>query len=108
MSGVSKYISHRTQREGELNLKVRGGLTKAALLVEREAKMLAPVDTGTLKSSITHRVKGNEAEIGTVVKYASFQEYGPQGGGKTWEFTPFLGPAIEKNKDKILKLIAGG
>lgn len=45
-------------------------LTKAGLLVEREARKNCPVDTGNLRSSIKSEVNGNTATIGTNVEYA--------------------------------------
>jgi bacteriophage HK97-gp10 putative tail-component len=50
------------------------------LMVEREAKRRAPVDTGRLRASITTRVvpgpTGPIAETGTDVDYAPPQEFG--------------------------------
>ncbi|MDD5512068.1 MAG: HK97 gp10 family phage protein [Dehalococcoidales bacterium] len=97
-------ISFRDKREGEINKKLESGLTKAALLVERDAKKESPVDTGTLRSSITHEVEPTEARVGTNVEYSSFQEYGT----RKMQAHPFLGPALEKNKDQIIKLLQGG
>jgi len=69
-------------------------LERRALKVERQAKHLAPVDTGRLRDSITHEL-GRDAEglyelIGSDVSYAIFQELG-------WRFSPgspFLRPAL--------------
>lgn len=52
-------------------------LYKAALVIERDAKMLCPVDTGDLKRSITAKDDGfNEASVGTNVHYAPYVEFG--------------------------------
>lgn len=55
---------------------VRSGV----LDIEREAKRLVPVDTGRLRSSITHDVTEKIGEVtgrvGTNVKYGPFVEYG--------------------------------
>lgn len=45
-------------------------LEASALVVEGDAKNLAPVDTGNLRNSITHEVEGKEARVGTNVEYA--------------------------------------
>lgn len=55
-----------------------------ALRVEREARKRAPVDTGRLRASITHRVRAEGAtrvvaEVGTNVEYAAAQEFGARG-----------------------------
>jgi HK97 gp10 family phage protein len=75
---------------------VAADLEKRAQRVENAAKRNAPVDTGRLRSSITHSVNvdgtGLFAEIGTNVEYAVYQEFGTafQPG------TPFLIPALEE------------
>jgi len=60
----------------ELQKKIDGALTKAAIYVEKELKKAVPVKTGHLKRSITHEVHGDYAEIGTNVEYAKYVEYG--------------------------------
>ena len=52
-------------------------LEALGIQVEAYAKMLTPVgDTGRLRSSITHAVKGDEVYIGTNVSYAPYVELG--------------------------------
>ena len=55
-------------------------MRKATMLVTRDAKINAPVDTGNLRSSISPEIKahGNTIEgiVGTPVKYAPFMELG--------------------------------
>jgi phage gpG-like protein len=72
-------------------------LTTLALRIEREARKRAPVDTGRLRNSITHRVypEGSRrlvAEVGTNVEYAAAQEFGTSRGVPP---TRFLGGALE-------------
>lgn len=66
---------------------VRAVLTMIALRVERLARRYAPVDTGRLRNSITHRVRTElganarvVAEVGTNVEYAASQEFGTRTG----------------------------
>lgn len=66
-------------------------LQLAALEIEREAKLRAPVDTGMLRGSITSTGGGSEYEIGTNVEYAPFIEYGTS----KMSAQPFLSPAFE-------------
>ena len=102
-------------------------------LVEGSAKDKAPKDTGALRRSITSKVEvtGNSIEgiVFTPLEYAPYQEYGTglfaeNGNGrktgwayedeKTGEtiFTrgnrphPFLRPAVNENKDKIIQIIS--
>lgn len=53
-------------------------LNGGVLIVERRVKELTPVNTGTLRSSIGHEIRGNGAEmqgiVGTAQKYAPFVE----------------------------------
>lgn len=63
------------------------GVTEGALFFEREAKLLAPVDTGRLRASIGHGPEGIWEEhfdpgrsyivaVGTNVEYAPYMEFG--------------------------------
>ena len=104
-------------------------------LVERDAKLLCPVDLGNLRNSIGHSVDETELSvtIGTNVDYAPYVEFGTgekaengQGrqGGWFYEYTgnngkkgirftkgskpqPFLRPALNKNVAKIKRILAG-
>lgn len=74
-------------------------LTMIALRVERLARRYAPVDTGRLRNSITHRVRTElganpriVAEVGTNVEYAAAQEFGTRHGVPP---TRFLGRALQ-------------
>ncbi len=102
MAGTSvKFTSHATERLQEINQQIEKGMTKACVLVERDAKKNAPIDTGRLRNSITHRLETETGQIigivGTNVEYASFQEFGTS----KMAAQPFLFPALEANRDKI-------
>lgn len=106
----------------------------ACNIVESAAKDKAPRKTGALRRSITSKVEltGNSIEgiVFTPLEYAPYQEFGTglfaeNGNGrktgwayedeKTGEtiFTrgnrphPFLRPAVNENKDKIINIIKG-
>jgi HK97 gp10 family phage protein len=86
---------------------IEQALINSALVVERDAKINAPVDTGRLRSSISHRDdnfgSNNPAvEIFTDLEYAPFVEYGTS----KQSAKPFLFPAYNNNKQKILKELA--
>lgn len=53
---------------------------EATLVVERDAKILAPVDTGRLRSSITSQIRKQgrtvQGVVGSNVTYAPYQELG--------------------------------
>lgn len=69
-------------------------LLRRALRVERRAKLLAPVDTGRLRSSITHELavdtQGLFALVGSSVEYAAFVELGTRYN----RGQPYLRPAL--------------
>jgi HK97 gp10 family phage protein len=106
------------------------GMRRATLLVQRSAKIKAPVDTGRLRASITPEVRwqGNTAVgvVGSNVKYAPFVELGtrphfvPQKYIGVWASRhgldnaglfvsgkpqPFLQPAFEENAAKIVQIL---
>ena len=78
------------------NITTVKGLAIAALRVERSAKEIVPVDTGLLRTSITHNIQGNVAEIGTSIEYAAKVEFGI--GQKA---QPYLTPAFNMNREEI-------
>lgn len=113
--------------------KVQAALETACLLVETDAVKAAPKVDGLLRQSITSRVDGLTGIVYTPLEYAPYVEYGTglfatgKGGGrtnvpwiyqdeKTGEFIatsgqqpqPYLRPALDTNRDKIIELIKGG
>ena len=98
-------------------------LNESCLLVENTAKENCPVDSGQLRNSITSNVSGEKGEVGTNVEYAPYVEYGTgvfnpgrltpwsyQDASGEWHTTtgqppqPFLVPALDSNRDKILNI----
>jgi HK97 gp10 family phage protein len=109
-------------------------LGKACALLEREAKMKAPKDTGALRNSITSKIEHDGEELSGIVftplEYAPYIEYGTglfaENGGRTevpwsyqddegnWHSTsgihpqPFMRPAFDENREEIVKILAEG
>jgi len=79
-------------------------IAKACFMVERDAKILCPVDTGRLRSSITHEVKGTTGRVGSNVEYARAVELGSEDPAYNRAPQPYLRPALHKNEKKILEL----
>ena len=80
---------------------------------ESYAKKLCPVDTGRLRSSITHRqVDDDTVVVGTNVSYAPYVELGHHTtGGSFVAGRPFLRPAAEGHQGEyiaIIKSVMGG
>ena len=81
------------------------GMRDATMLVTRQARINAPVDTGRLRASIAPEVRQQgrtvQGIVGSNVRYAPFQEYGT-------DRTPgkrYLQRAFEDNIEKIKALI---
>ena len=105
-------------------------MRRATLLVQRSAKIKAPVDTGRLRASITPEVRaqGNlvTGVVGSNVKYAAFVELGtrphfvPQQYIGRWarrhgmddtgllvtgKAQPYLEPALKENEARIARIL---
>ena len=52
------------------------GLEEIGIVAEGYAKATCPVDTGRLRNSVTHLLKGYDCFIGTNVEYAPYVEEG--------------------------------
>ena len=72
-------------------------LQRIALVVEGNAKRHTPVKTGTLRRSITTRVEGNAAYVGTSVEYAVFVH----DGTKYMAGRPFLTEGLDDSVSQI-------
>lgn len=69
---------------------IERALEHVGLLMERNAKLGCPVDTGRLRNSITHTNDKNTAYVGTNVEYAPYVEMGTVNTGAQ----PYLKPAV--------------
>lgn len=100
-----------TQRKMEQTVRdLRGneflsGMQKATLLVERDAKINAPVDTGRLRASLTPEVQqtGTTARgvVGSNVIYAAAQELGT----RYMKGKFYLQKALDTNEARITELL---
>lgn len=87
------------QAAAKVGDRVRTVLRKSALDVEANAKAFAPVDTGTLRSSIGHsdlramsQAGALEVEIGPTVSYGHYVEFGTSRMGPA----AYMGPALDR------------
>lgn len=86
-------------------------MRNATLLVQRSARMFAPVDTGRLRASITPQVTaspsigGVQGIVGSNVEYAPFVEFRP--ARHKVGRTHYLRDAVLENKDRIFREISG-
>lgn len=102
--GLDKLIEKFDKLEN-VNKVIKPVIRRGTQLVQNTAKDEAPVDTGTLKGSISRDTfEVNDSVIGLVgtnVDYAPYQEFGTVNQkGK-----PFLRPAIRKHRKDIKKAI---
>ncbi len=129
MGEVLKAIDKIEKLEG-----LEAALGKACALVEGEARKKAPKGNGELRRSITSKVENRGGELVGVVytplEYAPYVEYGTglfaeEGGRKDvpwhyqddegeWHSTsgqrpqPFMRPALNENREKIIKILKEG
>lgn len=109
---------------------IDNALGKACALVERSAKEKAPKDTGALRRSITSRIEGTTGIVYTPLEYAPYVEYGTglfaENGGRMdvpwsyqddkgeWHSTrgqhpqPFMKPALNENREEIIRILQEG
>lgn len=129
IEGIGKVLKRLEKLSNTEN--VEKAMGKACAVVEAAAKQNAPKDTGALRRSITSKVEVEGKEvIGTIftpLEYAPYVEYGTglftESGGRKdvpwnyqddkgeWHSTsgqkpqPFMRPAIEDNRNKIIKIL---
>ena len=128
LEGLEEVLGALDNLADASNLNV--ALGKACALVERSAKQKAPKDKGDLRRSITSKVEGTEGVVYTPSEYAPYVEYGTglfaEGGGRqdvpwnyqddegNWHSTsgmkpqPYMRPALNENKEEILRIIKEG
>ena len=98
-------------------------LPKAGIVALGTAKRLAPIDLGILHGSLNYQVGKDQVTIGTNINYAAHVEYGHKtrsmtGPQKPQAFSitkgtgfvaaqPYLRPAIDKNRKKLVALWKG-
>lgn len=79
----------------ELRPRARVLVHDTAFRIERDAKMLAPVDTGFLRTSIGAQMTGELSAVVSVgAEYGLYQELGTS----KMPAQPFLTPAVEQNR----------
>lgn len=105
-------------------------LGKACAVVEASAKQKAPKGDGDLRRSITSKIDGYQGIVYTPLEYAPYVEYGTglfaEAGGRKdvpwcyqdeegeWHTTsgmkphPYMRPALEENREKIIKILREG
>ena len=92
-----KQLSNVARKEAK-----QEALHAGSVLVQGQATLNTPVDTGNLRSSIDFEVGTDDAEIFTPVIYARHVEYGTS----RMKSQPFLRPALDSNKSNLIKIFS--
>ena len=91
-SEVAKLAHDLARESTHVGVRVGVAIRKGAERVRVTAMGLAPSDTGALRSSIeVVRSDTSSAQIGTKIRYSTFQEYGTA----KMRASPFMGPALD-------------
>ena len=90
----------------EVYRKVMGELLIGAKEIQSNAREIVPVRNNFLKPSIIHEPIEDGFVVGSNSKYANYIEFGePQGTGPNEGPKPYLRPAFENNKNKIVRRV---
>lgn len=96
-----KFINHEPDVLKAMEQSIDSSLEVVGLVAEGYAKRLCPVDTGRLRNSISHTVRGSTAYIGTNVEYAAYVEMGTERTSPQ----PYLKPAVANHANEYRKII---
>ena len=96
-----ELIDHSDEVIDEMKKTMERALEKIGMVGEAYAKEECPVDTGTLRDSISHAVDDNTAIIGTNVEYAPYVELGTS----KMEARPYLKPAFNDHLSEYKNMI---
>lgn len=105
---LRRLAADLTSAGRQVGTKARDVIRKTAYDIEASAKALAPVDTGNLKSSISHtdaRIGTTGAlaiEIGPTANYGIFLEVGTS----RMPAQPFMGPAADRHAPSFEQAMA--
>ena len=132
LTGTDKLTENIDKLMNGINNDLKKIITDGAVNIEADAKINCPVDTGRLRSSITHNIRldlvgGWTGRVGTNVEYAPYVEFGtprmiaahgvhdPASPVSSWaalsarggsgQYMPFLRSSLRKNKKHIDQLI---
>lgn len=120
-----KFTDNSEEVLAALHESAERALEKCGLTAEGYAKKAAPVDTGNLRNSISHKVQKDTMYVGTNVEYAPYVEFGtgkyyPGGRPDPWVYKdekgnwhrtsgikakPFIKPSVADHKQQYFDII---
>lgn len=100
VEGLAEFIQFAEQLEREVENEAKEVIKEATLKTERDAKLLAPVDTGYMRNSIqsTFEEGGLKGIVTANAEYSIFLEFGTS----RQPAQPFLFPSFNSNLQKFL------
>jgi len=102
---VVRFVSHAKIPRDALPGVKRKALDAAGLTVAGTSAELTPVETGRLRSSITHElVSDSEVHVGTNVEYAIYVHENMQ-AAHTMGQSKFISTAIEQEERTVQQLV---
>lgn len=95
-------MAGKTIDEAKKDMKEKAikALEEGLLMIEADAKLLAPVKTGTLRRSITHQIVEEDGKV-----YGEVGSYGVEYAYFVEDKVPYLEPAIDQNIENIRRKI---
>lgn len=102
IDGVKELQSKFKQMDSEIQKALSEAVSAGAAVVERDAKIRCPVDTGTLRRSLREMKQNKtpwriESQVGTDTEYAPHVEFGT----RYQRAQPYLRPALDENTNEI-------
>lgn len=80
LQGLDELLAALSGLSGDIKTSCKKGLERGAKKVQKNAKLLTPVDTGNLRNSIKTKSEstqdGAEAQVFTNTEYAAYVEFG--------------------------------
>jgi HK97 gp10 family phage protein len=103
LKGFSGLLSRAKLLVPRVRAGAEATVAQTALLIETDAKLLAPVDTGRLRASIHTELSPDKLKAMVLdgVTYGIYREFGTRYSPAT----PFLFPAYEKNRAAFAALL---
>ena len=102
IEGIGKVKAALDRKHTQIVVATTKGLREAGELLKGEIQARAPVRTGALRESVRVIETQNGCAVGPEKFYARFLEFGTS----RMSARPFIRPAFEENKEKLMETIA--
>lgn len=103
-----RFAADMRAQSGRLGARAAQVVRKTAADIERDAKIMAPVDTGNLRSSISTALSGDgraasmTAEVGPTASYGIYVEFGTS----RMRAQPYLFPAADRHEPAFVEAMS--